>query len=262
MVPDLTKTSLGLEYFCTAGDELWNMPDAELIELGKREVQQIGLATCSDVESGCVFRVPKSYPIYDSDYRDSLATLKTFLNGLENFETIGRNGLHRYNNQDHAMLTGMLAVRNLVLGERNDLWNVNADQEYHEEIRVDTELLSPDIVESLEGVLASVFLKLDRVAFGLSLGTLSGLGLFLATLILLFKGGDVIGPNLELLSHYFPGYTVSATGSLIGLLYGFLVGFGIGWGFAFVRNAAVFLYAAAVHRRAELYVLRKLLEYF
>ena len=262
MVPDLTKTSLGLEYFCTAGDELWNMSDAELIELGKCEVQQIGLTTYSDIESGCVFRVPKSYPIYDSDYRDSLATLKTFVSGLENFQTIGRNGLHRYNNQDHAMLTGMLAVRNLVLGERNDLWSVNADQEYHEEIRVDAELLSPDVVESLEGALASVFLKLDRVAFGLSLGTLAGLGLFLATVILLFKGGDVVGPNLALLSHYFPGYTVSSVGSLIGLLYGFVAGFGIGWGFAFVRNAAVFIYAAAVHRRAELYVLRKLLEYF
>jgi len=262
MVPDVTKTSLGLEYFCTAGDELWNMSDAELIELGKREVQQIGLARYSDVESGCVFRVPKSYPIYDSDYRDSLATLKTFVNGLENFQTIGRNGLHRYNNQDHAMLTGMLAVRNLVLGERNDLWNVNADQEYHEEIRVDAELLSADVVESLEGALASVFLKLDRVAFGLSLGTLSGLGLFLATLILLFKGGDVVGPNLELLSHYFPGYGVSTAGGVIALFYGFLVGFSIGWGFAFLRNAAVFLYAAAVHRRAELYVLRKFLEYF
>jgi protoporphyrinogen oxidase len=262
MVPDLTKTSLGLEYFCTAGDELWNMSDAELIEVGKQEVQQIGLATYADVESGCVFRVPKSYPIYDSDYPDSLAKLKTFVNGLENFQTIGRNGLHRYNNQDHAMLTGMLAVRNLVLGERNDLWNVNADQEYHEEIRGDAEFLSADVVESLEGALASVFLKLDRVAFGLSLGTLSGLGLFLATLILLFKGGDVVGPNLELLSHYFPGYSVSTTGAVFGLFYGFLVGFGIGWGFAFLRNAAVFLYAAAVHRRAELYVLRKFLEYF
>ena len=122
--------------------------------------------------------------------------------------------------------------------------------------------MPPDIEEALEGTLAQVFLKLDRVAFGLSLGTLSGLVLFLATFILVLQGGDVVGPRLELLSHYFPGYSVTAQGSLTGLFYGFITGFSGGWGFAFVRNAAVFLYAAAVHRRAELYLLRKLLEYF
>ena len=262
MVPDLSKTSLGLEYFCTEGDELWNMQDGDLIELGKREVQRIGLANYSDIESGCVFRVPKSYPVYDSDYRESLATLKTFVSSFDNFQTIGRNGLHRYNNQDHAMLTGMLAVRNLALGEQNDLWSVNADQEYHEEIRAETEILAPNLGETIEGALAQVFLKLDRVAFGLSLGTLSGLVLFLATLVLVLKGGDVVGPKLELLSHYFPGYTVTGYGSLVGLFYGFIAGFSGGWGFAFFRNATVFLYAAAVHRRAELYLLRKLFEHF
>jgi protoporphyrinogen oxidase len=262
MVPDLSKTSLGLEYFCTEGDELWNMQDGDLIELGKREVQRIGLANYSDIESGCVFRVPKSYPVYDSDYRESLATLKTFVSSFDNFQTIGRNGLHRYNNQDHAMLTGMLAVRNLALGEQNDLWSVNADQEYHEEIRAETEILAPNLGETIEGALAQVFLKLDRVAFGLSLGTLSGLVLFLATIVLVLKGGDVVGPKLELLSHYFPGYSVTGYGSLVGLFYGFIAGFSGGWGFAFFRNATVFLYAAAVHRRAELYLLRKLFEHF
>ena len=262
MVPDPSKTSLGLEYFCTEGDELWNMQDVDLIEIGKREVQRIGLANYSDIESGCVFRVPKSYPVYDSDYRDSLATLKEFVSSFENFQTVGRNGLHRYNNQDHAMLTGMLAVRNLAFGEHNDLWSVNADQEYHEEIRAETEFVTPDIGEALEGVLAQVFMKLDRVAFGLSLGTLAGLVLFLATLILVIKGGDVVGPRLQLLGYYFPGYSVSTEGSMVGLFYGFIAGFLGGWVFAFFRNAALFLYAAAVHRRAELYVLRKLLEYF
>ena len=262
MVPDLRKTSLGLEYFCTEGDELWNMQDPDLIEIGKREVQRIGLANYSDIETGCVFRVPKSYPVYDSDYRDSLATLKEFVSSFENFQTVGRNGLHRYNNQDHAMLTGMLAVRNLAFGEHNDLWSVNADQEYHEEIRAETEFVTPGIGEALEGALAQVFMKLDRVAFGLSLGTLAGLVLFLATLILVLKGGDVVGPRLQLLGYYFPGYSVSSEGSLVGLFYGFIAGFSSGWVFAFLRNAALFLYAAVVHRRAELYVLRKLLEYF
>ncbi len=88
-----------------------------------------------EVIDGCVFRVAKSYPVYDSDYRDALASLKAFIEGLANFQTVGRNGLHRYNNQDHAMLTGLYAARNLVLGETNDLWNVNVDDEYHEEVR-------------------------------------------------------------------------------------------------------------------------------
>jgi protoporphyrinogen oxidase len=262
MVPDLSKTSLGLEYFCSEGDELWSMQDADLIELGKREVQRIGLANYSDMESGCVIRVPKSYPIYDSEYRESLATLRKFVSSLENFQTIGRNGLHRYNNQDHAMLTGMLAVRNLAFGEHNDLWNVNTDQEYHEEIRAEPELLLPDIGEAVERALARVFLKLDGLAFGLSLGTFAGLFLFLATLILVLRGGDSVGPRLELLSQYFPGYSVTALGSLVGLFYGFITGFTGGWGFAFLRNATVFLYAAAVHRRAELKLLRKLFEHF
>ena len=253
MVPDKNKTSLGLEYFCSEGDEVWNMPDTDLIELGKREVERIGLASSADIEGGCVFRVPKSYPVYDSGYRESLSTLRNFVESLENFQTVGRNGLHRYNNQDHAMLTGMLAVRNVVFGERNDLWSVNTDQEYIEELQVK---------DTVETILERVFLKLDRVAFGVSLGTVTGLALFLATLILVVKGGDVVGPNLRLLSEYFPGYRVTASGSALGLFYGFLTGFIGGWFFALLRNTMMFLYMAAIHRRAELYLLRKLFEYF
>ncbi|MGH7232200.1 MAG: NAD(P)/FAD-dependent oxidoreductase [Nitrospiraceae bacterium] len=135
MVPDPSKSSLGLEYFCQEGDELWTMPDADLIELGKQEVNRIGLANEADIEDGAVFRVPKAYPVYDSTYRDALNHIREFLQGLENFQTIGRNGLHRYDNQDHAMLTGILAVRNLLAGEQHDLWNINSDATYHEEIR-------------------------------------------------------------------------------------------------------------------------------
>jgi protoporphyrinogen oxidase len=134
MVPDPSTSSLGLEYFCTQGDALWNRPDAELIELGKREVAHLGLARPAEVVDGCVFRVPKSYPIYDASYTGHLATLREFIDRLENVQTIGRNGLHRYNNQDHAMLTGMLAVNNVLFAARHDLWNVNADQEYAEDI--------------------------------------------------------------------------------------------------------------------------------
>jgi protoporphyrinogen oxidase len=136
MVPDLSKTSLGLEYFCNEGDDLWNMADADLIELGRRELERIGLARSNDIIDGCVYRVPKAYPIYDSEYHDYLKRIRRFVAGIQNFQTIGRNGLHCYNNQDHSMITGMLAVDNLLNGGNNDLWSVNTEPEYHEEIRV------------------------------------------------------------------------------------------------------------------------------
>jgi protoporphyrinogen oxidase len=252
MVPDPTKTSLGLEYFCTEGDDLWMMPDRDLVELGKREVERIGLARSQDVEDGCVFRVSKSYPIYDSDYMDHLAVVRRFVEGLENFQTIGRNGLHRYNNQDHAMLTGMLAVRNLLNGERNDLWSVNADQEYLEEIRDET---------VVEQVLSEAFPKLDRVALGLAVGIVGGLLLSVATLWLFARSIGNIGQTLGLLRQFFPGYWVSPRGIMLGIVYGFISGFIIGWLYAFLRNAAVFFYMATIHHRAERYHLRRFLEY-
>jgi protoporphyrinogen oxidase len=135
MVPDPDKSSLGLEYFCTQGDEIWTTSDAELIALAKREVEQIGLVSAADVEDGCVVRVEKAYPVYDTDYADYLAQVRNYVSGLQNLQTIGRNGLHRYNNQDHAVLTGMYAVANLFDGNQRDLWSINTDQEYHEEIR-------------------------------------------------------------------------------------------------------------------------------
>jgi len=260
MVPDPAKTSLGLEYFCTEGDAVWTMADADLIEMGRREIDRIGLARSEDVVDGCVVRVEKAYPVYDSDYREYLSVVRQFIDGLENCQTIGRNGLHRYNNQDHAMLTGMLAVRNLALGQQNDLWSVNTDQEYHEEIS--EQVTEHDLEEVLEGALTQVFLKLDRVAMGLSVGMASGALLFLATLALVLKGGPMVGPTLGLLGQYFPGYTVTGPGSVLSLLYGFVSGFVVGWAFAFLRNVTVFLYMAVVHRRAELQALRRLLEYF
>jgi hypothetical protein len=257
MVPDPAKTSLGLEYFCTEGDKVWNMPDADLVELGKREVDRIGLARYADIEDGCVFRVQKAYPVYDSCYRDYLAVIRKLVDNLENFQTIGRNGLHRYNNQDHAMLTGMLAVRNLGLGEQQDLWSVNTDQEYHEEGAIE----APDVAGVVQETLTHVFRKLDRVASGLAVGMAAGLSLLLATLWLVLTGSQVTSITLGLLGQYFPGYRVTLWGSVLGFAYGFLAGFISGWGFAFIRNAAVFLYLAIIHRRAEVYHLRRFLEY-
>lgn len=248
MVPDSSKTSLGLEYFCTVGDDLWNMPNSELVELGKRELDRIGLAKYSDVEDGRVFRVANAYPVYDSDYQAHLPVVRKFVDGLENLQTIGRNGLHRYNNQDHSMLTGMMAARNLALGETNDLWSVNDENEYHESVEV--------LKEAVEKAL----LKLDRLAFGISVGTVSGLFLFLATLILVLKGGAVVGPTMQLLSEFFPGYTVTLQGSLVGLVYGLAAGFVGGWSFAFARNAIVLLVEVLIRRGAELRSLLRVLE--
>jgi hypothetical protein len=150
------------------------------------------------------------------------------------------------------MVTGMLAVKNLTAGEHHDLWSVNTDQEYHEEIVVES---------AIAGAFAEAFAKIDRLAFGLSTGTTAGLLLFFSTLFLVAKGGDTVGPNLQLLGEYFPWYKVTLVGSFLGLFYGFLTGFAGGWGFAFLRNLFVFLYTALLQRRAERLLLRKFLEY-
>ena len=251
MVPDPACSSLGLEYFCTEGDDVWRMPDAELISLGAQEVERIGLARAADVQDGCVVRVPKAYPVYDASYREHLAVVRDWVDGLENLQTIGRNGLHRYNNQDHAMVTGMLAVRNLLDGETNDLWSVNTDQEYHEEIR------EPE----LEAVLSQVFAKLNRRALGTAVGAVSGVMLALLTALLVGLGDSPAADFVGLLGQYFPGYTVSGPGILLGLLYGFGAGFAAGWTFALARNTAAFLYERLIRRRAEAVVLRDILDY-
>jgi protoporphyrinogen oxidase len=252
MVPDPTKTSLGLEYFCTEGDALWTMLDEALVELATSELERIGLCRAGDVEDGCVVRVPKAYPIYGTDYREALAVVREFVDGLENFRTIGRNGLHRYNNQDHAMLTGMLAVRSMVLGEEHDLWNVNTEQDYHEEVKVKTRKAAPRVDAVVEKEVARVFLRIDRVALGLSVGVLGGLGLFFATLALVLAGGPVVGPTLGLLGQYFPGYSVTGLGTIVGLFYGFVSGFVGGWLFAVLRNMIMFVYLVSVYRRWQL----------
>jgi protoporphyrinogen oxidase len=135
LVPDPTRTSLGMEYFCNADDPIWAQPDSELIALAGRELEQVGLGPASAVEDGCVIRQPKAYPVYDAEYRAHVDTLQAALSQLSNVQTIGRNGMHRYNNQDHSMLTGLLAARNL-LGEQHDLWTVNTERSYYEEQEV------------------------------------------------------------------------------------------------------------------------------
>jgi protoporphyrinogen oxidase len=260
MVSDFSKTSLGLEYFCNEGDELWNAADSQLIELGKQELEKIGLARYEDILDGCVFRVEKAYPIYDSNYAKNLSKIREFTDSLENFHTIGRNGLHHYNNQDHAILTGLLAVRNVLFNEKNDLWNVNVEQEYLEEISQEG-ISSREIDQAVESALGQVFMKIDSKALGFSLGTIIGLFLFSLTLIVLNNGWTNIAEKLWLLGQFFPGYRVDLIGSITGLFYGFIFGFVVGWGFAVLRNTIVLLSMAIIYRRAELQLLRKILDF-
>ena len=132
MVPDPRFTVLGLEYFCSEKDALWSLSDEQLIELAKNELATLGLADKSKVVDGAVVRQPKAYPLYDHDYRENVARVREFL-AIEapNLQVAGRNGMHKYDNQDHAMMTGLMAARN-IMGASFDLWRVNSDAEYLE----------------------------------------------------------------------------------------------------------------------------------
>jgi protoporphyrinogen oxidase len=132
MVPDDSKACVGMEYFCFQGDDLWDMDDDALIELGTRELAQLGLVDPAKVEKGYVTRVPLAYPMYDPDYGERVDAIRGWLAGIGNLIQVGRNGLHRYNNSDHSMLTAMRAVENITRGTDHDIWAVNAESVYLE----------------------------------------------------------------------------------------------------------------------------------
>jgi protoporphyrinogen oxidase len=135
MVPDPAFSSYGCEYFCQVGDGLWESDDQDLMRLARREMSQIGLIRESDVVDSVVVRQPKAYPVYDFEYARHVDTLKAELRArYPRLHVVGRNGMHKYNNQDHSMMTAMLCARNIVAGKDvYDLWRVNQDAEYHEE---------------------------------------------------------------------------------------------------------------------------------
>jgi protoporphyrinogen oxidase len=133
MIGRAGTTCLGLEYFCFEGDGLWTMSDADLVGLGKRELVQLGLVDAAHILEGAVVRMEKAYPVYDAEYRQNVSVIRTAIEQhASNLQVVGRNGMHKYNNQDHSMLTALLAVKNLKGGHYN-LWHVNTDAEYHEE---------------------------------------------------------------------------------------------------------------------------------
>ena len=260
MVPDPALTSLGLEYFLWDLDEEWGWPQERLIERGIQECVQIGLIDPSEVTDGTVVRMPKAYPVYDQRYQNSIATLRAYMQHFKNLQTIGRNGLHRYNNQDHSMLTGVYAARN-VLGDTYDVWSVNTEQAYHEERQISTATagdrlvptrLDPDTEVTLDlsdAVIDVAFAKLDPVALGTAVGLVSGIGLFLAAAILLLKEGARVEPNLALLGNYLYGFSTTWKGSLLGFVEAGAVGFVLGSLGASLRNRSMQAYAALIRRR-------------
>jgi protoporphyrinogen oxidase len=251
MVPGAGTTSLGLEYFCDQGDGIWTMDDALLADMAAAELEVLGLASRSSVKDSHVVRQAMAYPVYDEGYKENVAVVRRYLEGFENLQTIGRNGMHRYNNMDHSMVTGIMAARNL-RGERHEVWEVNEDAEYLEKGSLDL----------LDDPLLRPFARLHKRAFGIAVGSTLGLGLFLLTLAALARGGETAGPTLALLGQYFIGYSLSVTGSLIGLGYGFASGFISGWLFALVRNFLALIQFNSLRTREDRIHLRDFLDYF
>lgn len=134
LVPDPSTACYGLEYFCFEGDGLWTSTDQELAALATRELVYLGLARAEDVLDACVVRQPRAYPVYDAGYDERVETVREALEtGWPGIHLVGRNGMHRYDNQDHAMMTAILTVKNMLAGEPvYDVWDVNQDAEYHE----------------------------------------------------------------------------------------------------------------------------------
>lgn len=277
MVPDARKTSLGLEYFLWDQDEEWGWSDERLIDLGIQECAQLKLIEPGEVEDGTVVRMKKAYPIYDQNYKQNLEVVRRYIDGIPNLQTVGRNGQHRYNNQDHSMLTGVYAAQNIV-GERHDVWDVNVDQEYHEEKTEEasaktvsipkTERMVPQRVhepgESKEStadeILEAAFAKLDPVALGIAVALVGGIALFAATVILLLKGGTPVGPNLSLLGQYFIGFEVSWKGAFVGLVEAGIGGFLVGCVGASLRNGFMRGYVILLKRRADAEERKRMLE--
>ena len=159
MVPDANLACVGLEYFCFEGDGLWASSDDDLVRLATEEMGKLGLCDPEAVEGGVVVRQEKAYPVYDEDYAAQVAAMRANLEAsYPTLHLVGRNGMHRYNNQDHAMMTAMLTVRNILAGERLfDIWAVNEDAEYHEAGREgEVEIIGPTVPDGARAALSSL----------------------------------------------------------------------------------------------------------
>ncbi len=274
MVPDPNKTCIGLEYFCFEGDNLWETSEEDLIELASIELVKLGIVSRDEIEDGSVARMPKAYPVYDEHYAEYLETIKKFSDSLENIYLVGRNGMHRYNNQDHSMLSAMLACEN-ILGASNDIWSINEEGEYHEattreelERQKDIDALNksqPHVPMADPGlsdaILLRILSRLDKAALAGAVGITAGAVLFLMTLVAVLQADPFLTQNLSLISEFFAGYTVSFSGAFLGLLHGLIWGGVVGWLFAYVHNMAIGLYSRFVLRQVFRGTMKDLLDY-
>ena len=250
MIPKKEATSLGLEYFCNEGDEFWNLDDQSLIELASRELDVLNLSSGGSVIEGYVIRQEKAYPVYDELYKENVQVLRDYLDKFSNLQTVGRNGMHRYNNMDHSMMTGIMAAQNLN-GAHHNVWSVNGDETYLEE----------GMREFIENSLQRSFARLHKRAFATAVGTSTGLALWGATLLLVVTGGEVGGTTLSLLNQFFWGYSVTGLGAVLGLIYGFIVGFTGGWFFGLLRNGLTAIQFNLLRTKADRIHIRNLLDY-
>jgi len=235
---------------------LWTNDRVDAVEVknnGQKELETLGLIQASDVEDGVVVRMPKAYPVYDSTYRESLKIIRQFLNRINNLQLVGRNGMHKYNNQDHSMLTAMLAAEN-IQGANHDLWKVNTEQEYHEEVE--------DEEKERDKALTQTFARMDKLGLATAVGSVCSLVIFIATLWLVVKGSTTVVPYFQMLEQYFIGYTVTVKGAFIGIGYGFLWGFIWGWLLAYLRNFFLGIFMYIARKKAELLSLKDFLDYF
>jgi protoporphyrinogen oxidase len=267
MVPDPSRSCIGLEYFVQENDNLWIMADEDLIALGIQETASLGLIRAEDVIDGVVIRMPKAYPVYDRDYQKRLDIIRAYLEGLPNLQLVGRNGQHRYNNQDHSMVTAIYAARNID-GGNYDVWKVNVEEEYLEEAgarestSISGDRLIPQRLEQGRAAqaLREAFARYDAIALGVALAIPAAIGLFAATAILLIKGGPAVGANLSLLSNYIVGFQVSWAGAFIGLVEGGVLGFGFGWTMAKLINTVLGWHERALIRRLERHLVLEALD--
>ena len=252
MVPDTSKTSLGLEYFVQEGDDLWSADDKQLIQLAVDECSELGLISQEDFFDGIVIRMPKAYPVYDQWYKDNLSVIRDYLVSIENLQLIGRNGQHRYNNQDHSMLTGVYAARN-ICGADYDIWDVNVDGEYHEEGsgQGTGERLVPGLAApSPLTLLQSAFARYDAVALACALAVVPAIGLLFLVVPSLARNNN--NSMLLLLRNYLFGFDVTLTGAAVGILEVSVVGFLVGFVMAHVINFVVGWHERSLFRKLEL----------
>ena len=213
---------------------------------------ELGLIDPEDFFDGIVIRMPKAYPVYDQDYKSNLAIIRDYLVSIENLQLIGRNGQHRYNNQDHSMLTGIYAARN-VCGSDFDVWDVNLEGEYHEEASRErkAEPLVPQAAQPRAlTLLKMAFARYDPIALACALSVVPALGLLCLSLPLLLKGEQ--HSRLLLLRNYLFGFDTTWTGAAIGALEVSLGGFALGFIMAHAINYVIAWHERRLFRKLEL----------